>query len=538
MARRRATRAQPRAVAPAPAAVESRPREKLLASRGKPTKLRDDFAAVKHGLDGIRSQFYGGTNRLPNAKPDDTRRSRALHGGPGDRHLCQLDLWTEREISRILREQSGLFSGMIETWAAETVQTGFWLRPQTGNDLLDIQVKESLTGWDGDGGWLSECDSRGLMHFWDLLTLAEETELTDGDHAFYLDPNGNNGRGTVQIIEGDRILTPWGLTENTSMIVNSGVEMDAHGRPTRFWIADIAPSYASCSCESGDWYPAFDPKKPELGGVLFSVQPKRYTATRRQPWLSAAVRAHDEIDDVFVAVRIQLRNLACRATYTKIGDVDAYLRWLQMVNPAYVGVQPEESLQHSPNPGDHVYANPGEEIGVLESDIPGNNFDPFMQLQLTQIGLPLGMCIEESCRIFQKSFSASRMAVGSTRRRYERRQKQIKRLKVMPILEFAIARLQAVGELPPFPNAKRIYVRYPGWPYMEPLKDAEASAVLIENGMASRKTLAEEGNIDHDAEVIQLLKEEVELAPIIQRQSGRPAVRTSSSQPEPAGAPE
>jgi capsid protein len=430
-----------------------------------------------------------------------------------------------------------LFSGMIETWAAETVQTGFWLRPQTGNALLDTQVKEALTGWDGDGGWLAECDARGMLHFWDLLTLAEETELTDGDHAFYLDPSGNGGRGTVQIIEGDRILTPWGLPEMPGRIVNSGVEMDAYGKPTRFWIADIAPSYASCSSETGDWYPAFDPKRPDLGGVLFSCQPKRYTATRRQPWLSAAVRAHDEIDDVFVAVRIQLRNLACRATYTKIGDVDSYLRWLQMVDPAFVGVQPEESLTHSPNPGDHVYTNPGEEMGVLESDIPGNNFDPFMQLQLTQIGLPLGMCIEESCRIFQKSFSASRMAVESTRRRYQRRQKQIKRLKVMPILEFAIARMQAVGDLESYPNAKRVYVRYPGWPYMEPLKDAEASAVLIENGMASRKTLAEEGNIDHDAEVIQLLKEEVELAPIIQRQSGRPATRSTSTQAEPAGAP-
>lgn len=501
-------------------AVRTSTSRRLLAERSQTRRNMDDFAAVKSGLDGVRTQFYGTSGRMPNTRADATRRTRSLSGGSGDRHLTQLDLWTEREISRHLRENSSIFSGMIETWAAETIQCGYRLRPDTGDPDLNILLQELLLGWDGDGGWLGECDARGLMHFWDLLTLAEETELTDGDHAFYLDPDANNGRGTVQIIEADRILTPTGYRPRNGRTLSNGILMNAQGYPSHVFIADEAPQYSFATYEQGKFYPLFRPWRPEQGGVVLSVNLKRYTNSRRQPWLSTAVRAHDEIDDVFVAVRIQLRNAACRATYTKIDNFDAYKEWLTLVDPQYVAPAPVEGLTHSPNPGDHVILNPGEDASVLETNAPGDNFDPFMQLQLTTLGLPLGMCLEESVRIFQKSFSASRMAVDSTRRRYERRQRQIKRRKITPVLQFAVARLQNAGLLPMDDRCQRIRCGYPGWPYMEPLKDAQASAVLVTNRLRSRRTCATEIGDDYDME-IPLIQEEDELWPAVDA-GGRP----------------
>lgn len=503
--------------APTLSALQSAGREKperrLLAARHSSKTRQNDFAAAKSGLDGIRSSFYSSSGRMPNTRTDATRRDRSLSGGSGDRHLTQLDLWIEREISRHLREQSSLFSGMIETWAAETIQCGFRLKPDTGDADLNILLQEELFGWDGDGGWLAQCDARGLMHFWDIMTLAEETEVTDGDHGFWLDPAGNHGRGTVSIIEGDRILTPYGVRLAEGFQIVNGIVLDRVGRPVSAFIANEAPSHSFCSVEMGDFYPFFDPQKPEAGGFVFSVALKRASATRRQPWLSAAVRVHDEIDDVFVAVRIALRNIACRATYTKIDKFDDYMQWMRLVEPGRELVpEAEAGLEHSPNPGDHFYLNPGEEHGTIESEAPGSNFDPFMNLQLTQIGLPLGMCIEEAARIFQKSFSASRMAVDGSRRRYERRQKKIKRGKVTPVLQFGVARLQAVRVLPNDPRCHRIRNSYPGWPYMEPLKDAQASETMVRSRVRSRRTCATEIGDDFDAE-IPLMQEEEQLFP-------------------------
>jgi hypothetical protein len=107
-------------------------------------KLQNDFAAIKSGLDGYRAQFYGSSGRMPNTKADATRRQRSLNGGSGDRQLTQLDLWTEREISRYLREHSSMYSGMIETWAAEVIQCGYKLKPATGNADLNTLLKELL----------------------------------------------------------------------------------------------------------------------------------------------------------------------------------------------------------------------------------------------------------------------------------------------------------------------------------------------------------------------------------------------------------
>jgi hypothetical protein len=464
-------------------------------------KSQDDFAAIKSGLDGYRSQFYGSSGRMPNTKADATRRQRSLVGGSGDRHCTQLDLWTEREISRHLRDHSSMYSGMIETWAAEVIQCGFKLKPATGNPDLNILLKELLFGWDGDGGWLSECDARGLMHFWDIMTLAEEIEPTDGDHALYLDPKGNNERGSVAIVEGDRILTPYGVKIAPGYTISNGIVWTASGYPVAVFIADEVPDHAFCTIENGRFYDLFKPWKPELGGVVLSVELKRPTSSRRQPWLSTAVRTHDEVDDVFVAVRIALRNAACRSTFTKIANWDHYKEWMQLVDPSALTAAPIEGLTHSPNPGDHVLVNPGEELGNLETDAPGSNFESFMNLQLTTMGLPLGMCIEEAFRIFQKSFSASRMAVDSTRRRYERRQKKVKRRKVTPCLLFAIARLQELKLLPKDPRCKQILCGFPGWPYMEPLKDAQAGEILIRGKQVSRHTLNAEIGYDFEAEV-------------------------------------
>lgn len=473
---------------------------------GRRQHSHNAFAEVKHGLDSVRSVFYtrGRSTRLPNTdKSDLTRRSRTLEGGPGDRHLTALDLWTEREISRFLRDRSPQFDGMIETWAAEVIQTGWRLTPATGDKDLDILLRELLTGWDGDGGWLSECDQRGMMHFWDLLTLDEETELTDGDSALYLDPDGNNGLGTVSIVEADRILTPYGLQDSEipeGHFISNGVLMNAMGRPVALWVADVAPRNCCASVEMGGFVPVFDPARPELGGLVFSCKVKRYTATRRQPWLSTVVRPHDEIDDVFTAVRVALRNAACRATYTTIKDWDAYRDWMERVDDLGDAPAPADPLEHSPDPGDHVLFNPGEEGGVFETNAPGNNFDPFMHLQLNSLGLPLGMCLEEAFRIFQKNFSASRLAIGSTRRRYRRRQRTLKRRKLAHVLKFAVSRLQKNELLPMDPRCCQLWVGFGGWPYMEPAKDAVAIEKLVNLKALSRTTAQNESDRDPDQE--------------------------------------
>jgi capsid protein len=482
--------------------TSSQPGDAFVVRRHHDRPTDDQFAAVVSSLGGTRSAFYGNTGRLPNARQDDTRKQRTLVGGSGNRHLGALDLWTEREISRYLVDNSEIFEGIIGTWACEVLQTGFRLKSLADSEDLKQSVKEALFGHDDDDGWFAECDSRRMLHFWELLTLAEETELTDGDHAFALHPEGNGGRGSVSIVEADRILTPSGYTAPEGRVMFNGVECDIRtGRPLRFFVCDEAPETCHATTEDGRLYPAFAPDKPADGGILFSVRPKRYSATRRQPYLSTAVRGHDEISDALVATRIAVRNQACRSTYTKIADWEAYLSWMQTVDPLANGVAPVDPLTHSPNPGDHTYLNPGEDAAVLDSTQPGNNFDALVKMNLRFIGLPLGMGLEEVVKLFDRNFSASRLSLQGTRRRYARRQRAIKRHKVNPIKKFAIARLQEVGDLPrENQTVFRFACTYPAWDYIEPLKDAKADRELRDMKIKSSQTISEERGYDYEKE--------------------------------------
>ena len=108
------------------------------------------------------------------------------------------------------------------------------------------------------------------------------------------------------------------------------------------------------------------------------------------------------------------------------------------------------------------------------------------------------------------------MAIDGTRRRYLRRQTQIKRRKVIPILKFAIARLQLKGVLPVDPRCERIRVGYPGWPYMQPQQDAQASEILVRNKLRSRRTCADEIGDDYDHELELIAEEDAIFPPVPQ----------------------
>ncbi|MEP3478006.1 MAG: phage portal protein [Fuerstiella sp.] len=503
----------------------SEPEVRTLAARSHGrSNPGDTFAAAASGLGSTRELFYGGTGRSPNTRADETRRKRALTGGSGNRHMGALDLWTEREISRHVRDNSEVFEGMVTTWATEVIQCGFTLQPKSGDDDFNAVLKEALFGHDGDGGWFDECDARGMMHFWELLALAEETEVTDGDHALALDPEGNDGRGTVAIIEADRILTPIGYSPAADRQIHHGIECDKAGKPVKVFIAHDAPQYPHCTLDEGDFFDIFDPKNPGEGGIVLSITPKRYSATRRTPWLAQSVRGHDEIEDVFTATRIAIRNQACRSTYTKIKDYEAYMEWLKAVDPSHTGVAPEDSLNHSPSPGDHVYTNPGEEIQVLESTQPGTGVESFMKMNLRFVGLPIGMGLEEIIKLFDRNFSASRLSLQGSRRRYKKRQRKVKRRKVTPVTKFAEARLIAVGDISP-PESTVIHYgcKLPTWPYIEPQKDAKADEILRNLNVKSSRTISEERGYDYDTEKAEIEEE----GPIDKPKNNNP------QQPEP-----
>lgn len=476
---------------------EKRRRRRSPAKR--PERNGDTFAAAASQLTSTRTGWYGQSGYAPNSTHDKTRIQRQLIGGPGDRHISFLDHWIEREISRQIYGQSELIEGVVETYIGEVVQCGFHVKPTSESDELNAITKEYLFGHDGDGGWCDDCESSERLHFWELVLASERREVVDGDDALYLNAEGNDGLGSIHHIEGDRIVQPLDHTPDDGVLCINGVEIEVStGRAIRAFIAHEAPQHSGqMRLSDGDWYETYDKKRPELGGLLFNVDPKRPTSTRRLPWMSTSVRGHDELTDVLTATRIQMRNQACRSTYTQVEDWNAYKAFLDLVE--YDMPDPESYDTTSPAPGDHTVLNPGEKAGVLESNTPSDNFKDFAILNLRFTGMPLQMCLSEVAGIFETSFSADRLAIEKTRRGYRRRRKRVKRRKSDRCLQFGIARAIAQGELPaPDVTTVRLTTRFPAWPYMEPQKDAQANKILRELETKSSHEIVEERGEEYD----------------------------------------
>jgi capsid protein len=441
-------------------------------------------------------------------------KKRRLQGGSHEVHVSPLELWSQREISRDVDRNSQLASGALETIASNVIQSGFRIRiPRGIDDAARAAQQKRADNWER---WCDLADARRRLHLWDLMALAEVTELRDGDVFFLLDPAGNRGRGRVHVIEGDRVLTPRGYSPSAGRVCYHGVECDAgSGQLLRVFVAREAPMFPEIDEARGHWYRIFDDESPADGGIVMSCMPRRVSATRGEPILGPAIREHDDIDAVLVAVRIALRQAASRSTYSKIEQPDEYLAWLRENNISVSDDDLARGAVEPLEPGSHEVLGLFESVGVVENNMPGNNFVEFVETELRMLGLgrvqlPIELLMLDWSK---RSFSSARMAVEEARRRFRLRQVQVARYKATPIWDFFVGRMQALGELTEEEANYEHSWRFPRWAYIDPLKDAKTAILLRRERLASTQQLVAERGDDYDDLIDDLAYEDAHAVP-------------------------
>lgn len=463
-----------------------------LLKRTSPRRAREHAAANMVALGGFS---FGYTGSYEATKPSRLNNPRTSGGGPHDMHLTPAALWTLRETSRELERNSTLVRGAIERLAENVIHAGYDYRAATGDDSLNADVDAYMDDW------YASCDTREEFHFWDLAYASDRNEVRDGDTLYHLDPSGNDGRGSVAIIEGDRLVSPTGVkvVQGDGSTVYNGIHRTKAGAPIRYWIADEAPPSQYATASEGGWHEVYR-KRPHdshlwnRGGVLHCYYPERYTGTRGTPWFAACIREVDDLDGILVAERVAMRLSANRANYTRVSDPEAYAA----LAGDDEGFDLEGYIERRENsePGEHHFLPPGAEAGVIEHNRPGDNFQAFLETELRLFGLPAGLPIELVLLDFSRpNFAAQRLGLQVAYRKFMLRQVRKHRHELGPIRNFAIARGIATGDLPDDPRVYRVDVGYPRWPYIDPLKDANADIALIDAGLKTREqAISERGS--------------------------------------------
>jgi capsid protein len=97
--------------------------------------------------------------------------------------------------------------------------------------------------------WTDVCDLTSLHAISTLMTLTARSWFIDGE-VFILLTRGEERSATanlkpvlrprIQLIESHRVATPPQLQDQEGKTVSDGIEIDAKGRPTAYWIKDSA----------------------------------------------------------------------------------------------------------------------------------------------------------------------------------------------------------------------------------------------------------------------------------------------------------
>ena len=327
------------------------------------------------------------------------------------------DLPVLRERSRDLVRNQPLAGGAVKTKVTHVVGTGFRLQSRIDRDVLNLSEEaadllESQIEREWRLFWESKnLDMARLQNGADLTRMIYRQVLENGD-VFVLLPRlmlpGMAYALRLQVIEADRVCNQDDAADSDA--VAGGVERDkTTGAPAYYHVLETHPGrLISTAAQKWRRVPAFG-SKTGLPNIIHLYNPTRPGQSRGVPDLSPVIELFKQLSryteaEIMAAVisgfftvfiesdgggigNFEYSNLGDE-TGQKTGDKD-----LKLGNGLIMELAAGEKVHDS---------NPGR---------PNNNFDPFVQAIMRQIGAGLEIPFEILIKHFTKSYSAARAAL-------------------------------------------------------------------------------------------------------------------------------
>lgn len=344
------------------------------------------------------------------------------------------------------------------------------------------------------------CDAQRRLSMNGLFRLFARSWFTCGETAAALDwkPGEQRYSTCVLAIDPDRISNPYGQIDRLTM--RGGVEMDADGAPVGYHLREA---------HAGDWWAyarawtwKFVPKQSEWGRPLFihGFEPDREGLTKAvSPFVSLVLRlrmigkyadnelaaaAANALFAAFVesdlpAEEVQQRLTPDKGIHDRKGWSEFLFRWYERF-PAKVG-------------GARIPVMlPGSKITMNESPRAHASFPAFQTAFLHSIAASLNISYEQLTMDWSRvNYSSARAALNEVWRSTQRMNHAFVEQVVTPIYHAVIEEafdklyLTAPKGAPDFWDMPGAYLRArwigPGRGIVDPLKEAEAASMRLEN---------------------------------------------------------
>jgi lambda family phage portal protein len=398
-----------------------------------------------------RAQERERLNGYRNARPARTRRE-VPAGGGADTHLEEEDhRWRLMEKARQAERDYAIADAILTRSVEHTVGAGPAYQAQTADPTWNAQAEELWSAW---AETPERCDARGLLTFGELLALFDRGSLRDGD-AFWI----RLSDGTIQSIEADQVLTPWGQLASSSVV--GGVELDVRGRPRAILVGDRAMAASSVRVPIGD--------------VVWLAERSRAGQTRGLTRFASSLDLIEQTHGVIDSTVSAARAASCLGlVITSEGRF------------AGSSTDADGKRRLSMEPGGILELLPGETVTPYDPSSPTTTMDSVLLAIARLAGAGFGLPVELSLMDMTRSnYSQARGALLLAQTSWRVRQAKLRRA-CDRILFWRLLDWMASGALPLRADALARRWVFPGWRYsLDPLKETHASLARLDGHLTT-----------------------------------------------------
>jgi lambda family phage portal protein len=407
------------------------------------------------------------------------------------------DLRTLRARSRDLVRNMPIATGALATVVTSVVGDGLALKPAINRDRLGLDAG-AARAWEQQAKaefdiWCRHPDFTDRINFDEMQALVLRSALESGDvfvaRRQRVDPGDVYGL-KLQVIEADRISNP-NFGANTATRAD-GVELDASGRPTGYWICNMHPQEFTLGLDR-QWK-LYDKGSSVTGSplILHLYDVLRPDQARGVPYLAPVVEAIKQLGDYTEA---EIRAAVVAAMFTVL------LKYEDEPDPETPDIGSNDPAEHDVDKdtelalgnGAIVNLPGGAEAQFANPPRPNGNYGDFCTAFSRQIGVALELPSEVLLKSFTASYSASRAALEIAWQSFRRRRSWLAWKFCQPVYEWVIAEAVARGRLsaPGFFSDAAMREAWLGAEWVGPSRiqldpQKEAAADLIDLQMATK----------------------------------------------------
>lgn len=350
---------------------------------------------------------------------------------------------------------------------------------------------ELQAAWDR---WTVEADSEGVTDLYGLQRRIGRELFIAGECFIRRRPrylsDGLTAPLQLQLLPSEMCPTEWMLMLDNGNWIRQGIEFDPIGRRVAYHFWQVNPGDITQSYNFGRLH------RVPASEVLHIHDPVEAGQIRGLPRLTAAIVPLWSIDGYDDAEVERKKTAALLGVFFSRTDPDGELfdKYKEDQAKATDGVA-EISLE----PAVAQVLPPGTQVTTLEPADVGANYEAFQYRMLTRIcaslGLPYAAVTGDMVRA---NYSNQRAALLEMRRRMEALQYGVLvHQACRPIMRWFLDALELAGEidLPDYADDPTVFYPAkwipPKWPWVDPLKDAQAEAISVDNGFKSRSDVIE-----------------------------------------------